>query len=326
MAPSLPCFKDVLIAAGRIEGLARRTPVLTSRHFNERTGASLYFKCENFQRVGAFKFRGALNAIRALSPEQGQRGIVTHSSGNHGQAVALAARESGYRAVVVMPDNSARVKVEAVRGYGAEIVFCPPNTPARLATVAELIQRHGHVEIPPYEHPDVIAGQGTAALELLQDHPDLDLDLVLAPVGGGGLIAGTAIVARHLNPGGRVIATEPANADDAARSFRSGRLEPAATTQTIADGLRTSLGALNFALIQRHVDDVVTVSERAIVETTLAVWQRMKIVIEPSCAVPLAALLEGRIDARGQRVGIIITGGNVDFPAFIQASQALLEA
>lgn len=322
-SPNLPDFHDVLAAAERIAGFAHRTPVLTSAYFNERTGAELFFKCENFQKVGAFKFRGACNAVRALRPDELQRGIVTHSSGNHGQAVALAARLNGARAVVVMPDNSARVKVDAVRGYGAEVILCPPNTPARMAAVQELIERHGYREIPPYDHPDVIAGQGTAALELLTDQPDLDL--ILVPVGGGGLLAGTAIAARHLRPGIGVMAAEPANADDAARSFRSGRIEPAALTRTIADGLRTTLGRLNFAVIQRDVDDIVTVSEKSIIDTTLAVWQRMKIIIEPSCSLPLAALLDGRVEAKGKRIGIILTGGNVDFPAFVRASQEIAD-
>ena len=323
MSQTLPDFNDVLAAADRIEGLAHRTPVLTSAYFNERTGAELFFKCENFQKVGAFKFRGACNAVRALNSEELRRGIVTHSSGNHGQAVALAARLSGTRAVVVMPENSAQVKVDAVRDYGAEVAFCAPNTPARMAAVQALIEQGGYCEIPPYDHPDVIAGQGTAALELLSDYPDLDL--VLTPVGGGGLIAGTAIAARHLNPAIQVIAAEPANADDAARSFRSGRLEPAASTQTIADGLRTTLGVLNFAVIQSNVDDIVTVSEKSIVATTLAVWQRMKIIIEPSCSLPLAALLDGRTETKGKRIGIILTGGNVDVPAFLSASRAIVD-
>ncbi len=311
----LPGLADIEQAAERIAGLAHRTPVLTSTHFNERTGAELYFKCENFQKVGAFKFRGACNAIRALTPEQARRGIVTHSSGNHGQAVALAAAMNGLKAVVVMPKDSARVKLEAVRGYGAEVVLCEPGIATRDAAVRKLIEQHGYHEIPPYDHPDIIAGQGTAALELLEEVPDLDV--IMAPVGGGGLLAGTAIAARHLKPAIRVIAAEPANADDAARSFRSGQIEPAASTQTIADGLRTTLGVLNFAVIQRHVDDIVTVSEQAIIDTTREVWSRMKIIIEPSCAVPLAALLEGRFDAYSKKVGIILTGGNVDIDRFV---------
>ncbi|TVQ27544.1 MAG: pyridoxal-phosphate dependent enzyme [Wenzhouxiangella sp.] len=316
---ALPDFRDIEVAARRLDGQAHRTPVLTSSYFNGVTGAELYFKCENFQKVGAFKFRGACNAIGALSAEVARRGIVTHSSGNHGQAVALAAAMNGLKAVVVMPKDSARVKLDAVRGYGGEVVLCEPGTANREATVRELIDRYGYHEIPPYDHPDIIAGQGTAALELLQDVPDLDV--IMAPVGGGGLISGTAIAAKHHNPDIRVIAAEPANADDAARSFRSGRIEPAAKTHTIADGLRATLGTLTFAVIQRHVDEIVTVSEQAIIDTTRAVWARMKIIIEPSCAVPLAALIEGRYDARGQKVGIILTGGNVDIDQFVAASR-----
>ncbi len=306
----IPDFADIERAARRLDGLAHRTPVLTSGYFDRLTGGQLFFKCENFQKVGAFKFRGACNAIGALEPEQGRRGILTHSSGNHGQAVALAARLNAYPATVVMPENAARIKIEAVREYGAEIVFCEPTTPAREAAVQRLLDQRGGVFIPPYDHADVIAGQGTAALELMQEIPDLDI--VLAPVGGGGLISGTAIAVKHLRPGCRVIAAEPANADDAARSFRSGKIEPVATTHTIADGLRTSLGELTFAVIRRHVDDVVTVSEAGIVDAMRQVWERMKIIIEPSCAVPLAAILEGAVDVTDQRVGIIITGGNVD--------------
>ncbi len=315
----LPDLAAIHAAAKRIAGLAHRTPVLTSSHFNHRTGAELHFKSENFQKVGAFKFRGACNAIRALTPDQARRGIVTHSSGNHGQAVALAAAMNGLKAVVVMPKDSARVKLEAVRGYGAEVVLCDPGIATRDAAVRKLIEQHGYHEIPPYDHPDIIAGQGTAALELLEDVPDLDV--IMAPVGGGGLLAGTAIAARHLKPAIRVVGAEPANADDAARSFRSGKIEPAASTQTIADGLRTTLGVLNFAVIQRHVDDIVTVSEQVIINTTREVWSRMKIIIEPSCAVPLAALLEGKFDARGKKVGIILTGGNVDIDQFVAASR-----
>jgi len=308
--PAIPDFTAIEQAARRLEGLAHRTPVLTSVYFNHKLGAELYFKCENFQKVGAFKFRGAANAIGVLSAEEGRRGVVTHSSGNHGQAVALGARLHGYPATVVMPDNAARVKVEAVRDYGAEVVFCEPTTPARAATVERLLAERGGVFIPPYDHPHVIAGQGTAALELMQDVADLDM--VIAPVGGGGLISGTAIAVKHLQSACRVIAAEPANADDAARSFRSGRIEPVASTVTIADGLRTSLGELTFAVIRRHVDDVVTVSEDGIISAMRQVWERMKIIIEPSCAVPLAALLEGAVEVGNQRVGIIITGGNVD--------------
>lgn len=306
----IPAFTDIEGAASRLDGYAHRTPVLTSSYFDRITGASLYFKCENFQRIGAFKFRGAFNAISALPGAQGERGIVTHSSGNHGQAVALAARLNGYRASVVMPKDATRIKIEAVREYGAEVIYCEPGNASRAATVAELVERHGLVEIPPYNHPDIIAGQGTAALELLEEVSDLDM--IMAPVGGGGLISGTAIAAKHLRPGIRVVGAEPANADDAARSFRSGRLEPEAPDRTVADGLRATLGDLTFAVIGRHVDDIVTVSEKAIIDAMRTTWERMKIVIEPSSAVPLAALAEGALDVRGTRMGIIVTGGNVD--------------
>jgi threonine dehydratase len=306
----LPDFSDIAAAAKRLSGLAHRTPVMRSAYFDEQTGAKLFFKCENFQKVGAFKFRGACNAVSVLHPEEGRCGVVTHSSGNHGQAVALAASIKAYPAVVVMPDNAARVKVEAVRGYGAEVIFCEPNTPAREAAVDRILSERGGVFVPPYNHPDVIAGQGTAAKELLEDCPDLDV--VIAPVGGGGLISGTAIAARHLAPSCRVVAAEPDNADDAARSFRSGQIEPASALTTIADGLRTTLGPLTFAVIQRDVDEVVTVSETAIVSALRQVWERMKIIIEPSCAVPLAAILDGKVDVQGARVGVILTGGNVD--------------
>ncbi len=306
----LPGYEDVERAARRIRGQAHDTPIMTSRYFNERLDAQVFFKCENFQRVGAFKFRGACNAISALPAEMAERGIITHSSGNHGQAVALAARLAGYRAVVVMPQDSARIKVEAVRDYRAEVVFCSPGTEPRQRKVDELMARHGYVFIHPYDHPDIIAGQGTAARELLKALPDLEV--IMAPVGGGGLISGTAIAARHLAPGIRVVAAEPLNADDAARSWASGRIEPAARAHTIADGLRTTLGQLNFQLIRKHVDEIVTVSEDAIIDAMRKVWERMKIIIEPSCAVPVAALLEGKVEAAGKRIGIILTGGNVD--------------
>ena len=305
-----PDYSDIEAAARRLDGLAHRTPVLRSTYFDAQSGALLYFKCENFQRVGAFKFRGAANAVGVLGPDKGRLGIVTHSSGNHGQAVALAAKLHGYPAVVVMPENASRIKVEAVKGYGAEVVFCEASTPARAAAVEHILKARGGVFVPPYDHPHVIAGQGTAAKELLEDNPDLDV--IVAPVGGGGLISGTAIAARHLAPQCRVIAAEPENADDAARSFRSGRIEPASPATTIADGLRTTLGELTFSIIRRDVADVVTVSEQAIIRALRLVWERMKIIIEPSCAVPLAAILDSRLDVQGQRVGIILTGGNVD--------------
>ncbi len=306
----IPDYSDIEAAARRIAPFAHRTPVMNSAWFNHLTGAEVFFKCENFQRVGAFKFRGACNAIAALTSEQGRRGIVTHSSGNHGQAVALAARLHSYPATIVMPDNSARVKIAAVREYGAQVSLCRPGMASREAAVEEICRNSGALFIPPYDDPLVVAGQGTAARELLEAHPDLDF--ILVPVGGGGLLGGTAIAARHLAPKIRVIATEPKHADDAWRSFRSGRIEPAASTETVADGLRATLGRLNFAIMQQLVDEVITVEEPAIVSAMRAVWERMKIIIEPSCAVPVAALTEGLIEVAGRRIGVILTGGNVD--------------
>lgn len=306
----LPDFAAVVAARQRLAGHAHLTPVLTSGYFDELTGSALFFKCENFQRVGAFKFRGAFNAIGLLSRPAGRRGIVTHSSGNHGQAVALAARMHGYPVTVVMPEDSARVKLEAVRGYGARVVRCEPGDAARAAAVAELVADHGLIEIPPYDHPDIIAGQGTAAAELIDEVPDLDA--VVVPVGGGGLIAGTAIAAKHLLPGVRVIGAEPETVDDAARSFRSGRRASAGPGPTVADGLRATLGELNLAVIRERVDDIVTVSEADIIEAMRRVWERMKIVVEPSAAVAPAALTGGRVDLKGRRVGIVVSGGNVD--------------
>lgn len=310
MHHTLPDYSDIEAAHKRIQPYAHKTPVLTSSFFNEKTGASLFFKCENFQKIGAFKFRGAFNAISKLSEKDGKKGIVTHSSGNHAQAVALASRINGYSATIIMPENAPKVKVKAVRDYGAEIVFCENTTEAREAAAQKVINETGATFIHPYNHPDVIAGQGTAAKELLQDHPDLDI--IMAPVGGGGLISGTAIWAKHHNPNIKVIGAEPKLADDAYRSFKSGKIEPVLRTDTVADGLRTSLGELTFQAIQTHVDDILIVSEEMIVQTMRDIWERMKIIIEPSCAVPLAAILENDVAIEGRKIGIILTGGNVD--------------
>lgn len=307
---TIPQYADIESAARRIIPFIHRTPVLTSSYFNSMTKASLYFKCENFQKVGAFKFRGACNAVVNLTKEQGEKGIVTHSSGNHAQAVALAARMKGYKATIVMPENAPRVKVNAVRGYGAEIVFCEPTIEARTETAQQILSETGATFIHPYNHPDVIAGQGTCAREFLEEVPDLDA--ILAPVGGGGLISGTAITAKHLKPGIKVYGAEPERADDACRSFHSGKIEPVLRTDTVADGLRTSLGELSFEVIRTHVDNIFTVSEESIIRDMRAVWERMKIIIEPSCSVPLAAVRDQKIDLAGKKVGIILTGGNVD--------------
>jgi threonine dehydratase len=305
----------VAIRAGheRIRSHIHRTPVLTSERLDEASSASLFFKCENFQKIGAFKARGATNAVFSLNESAARRGVATHSSGNHGAAVARAAKLRGIPAHIVMPSNSAKVKIRAVESYGAQIVFCEPTEEAREVACAEMIKKTGATLIHSFENEYVIAGQGTAALELLEDVPDLDL--VICPVGGGGLLCGTAVAAKSMRPKIKVIAVEPANVDDAAQSFRAGRRLVTKKKFTIADGLRTNVGEPNFAIIQRYVDDIVTVSEEAIVSAMRTIWETMKIVIEPSAAVPYAAILERAIDVNGKRVGIILTGGNIDLDA-----------
>ena len=305
-----PTLADMQAAAARIKPYAHRTPVLTCTSLNRLVGAELFCKCENFQKVGAFKFRGACNAVFSLSEQAAQHGVATHSSGNHAAAVALAAQLRGIKAHIVMPDNASAVKKTAVAGYGGTMVYCAPTLAAREATLERVVRATGASFIHPYNDARVIAGQGTAALELLTDVPDLDV--LLAPVGGGGLLSGTAIATRALAPATQVIAAEPEAADDAYRSLQEGRIIPALDPRTIADGLRTSLGELTFAIIQRHVQQIVTVSEAAIISAMRHVWERMKIVIEPSAAVPIAALLERKIDLTGKRIGVILSGGNVD--------------
>jgi threonine dehydratase len=300
-------------AHDRIRPSIHRTPVLTSERFNSASGASLFFKCENFQKVGAFKARGATNAVFALDDETARRGVATHSSGNHAAALSRAARLRGIAAHIVMPSNSSKVKVRAVEGYGGRIVFCEPNQQAREQTCARVIAETGATMIHPFENENVMAGQGTLAIELLEDVPDLDL--ILCPVGGGGVLSGVAVAAKSLRPKIKIIATEPAGADDAAQSFHEHRLVRQETKNTIADGLRTDLGAPNFALIERFVDDVVTVSDDAIVQAMRAIWETMKLVVEPSAAVGYAAILEKKVDSRAKRVGIVLTGGNVDLDA-----------
>jgi threonine dehydratase len=300
-------------AHDRIRPYIHRTPVLTSARLDAASGASLFFKCENFQKVGAFKARGATNAVFALDEETARRGVATHSSGNHAAALSRAAKLRGIAAHIVMPSNSPKVKVRAVEGYGGRIVFCEPNQRAREETCARVIAETGATLIHPFENDDVMAGQGTIAVELLEDVPELDF--VLCPVGGGGVLSGVAAAAKALRPAIKVIAIEPAGADDAAQSFHQHRLVYQEKKETIADGLRTNLGAPNFALVQRYVDDVVTVSEAGIVAAMRAIWETMKIVVEPSGAVPYAAIIEGKIDCRARRVALILTGGNVDLDA-----------
>ena len=307
---AVPTFDDVQEAAARLEGLVHRTPVLTCSSLDDRVGAQVFCKCENFQKAGAFKFRGASNAVLSLSDAEARRGVATHSSGNHGAALALAARLRGVPARIVMPANAPESKKAAVAGYGGTIVYCEPTQEAREATLEAVVRATGAAFVHPYDNSRVIAGQGTATLELCAEVPKLDV--ILAPVGGGGLISGTALSAAALTPDTQVIGTEPVAADDACRSLAVGRILPANYPDTVADGLRTSLGVLTFAIIQRHLAQIVTVSEDAIVAAMRYVWERMKIVIEPSSAVPIAALLDNRLEVSGKRVGVILTGGNVD--------------
>jgi threonine dehydratase len=306
----LPTFEDIQQAAMRIKPYAHRTPVMTCTSLDEMADARLFFKCENLQKVGAFKFRGACNTVFSLSDAEAQRGVATHSSGNHGAAVALAARLRGIPAHIVMPSNAPSVKRNAVAGSGGTIIWCEPTQEARETTLTKVVAETGATFIPPYNDARVIAGQGTAALEFLEDAPDLDI--ILAPVGGGGLISGTALTIATLSPSTRVIAAEPKGADDAYRSLQAGEIIPSVNPQTIADGLRTSLGDVTFAIIRQHVEQIVTVSEEAITRAMHLVWQRMKIIIEPSAAGPVATALDKQIDSVGQRIGIILSGGNVD--------------
>lgn len=317
---NIPTIDDVRQAARRIEPHAHRTPVLRSSFFDRTLGAELHFKCENLQRVGAFKFRGACNAVMSLSDEEAQRGVITHSSGNHAQALALAASLRGIQARVVMPESALPVKLAAVKGYGAQVILCEPTLEAREITAERIIQQTKSVLIHPYDDPRIIAGQGTAALELL-DQVGQELDLVLAPVGGGGLMSGTLITFSALSPTTGVIGVEPEGADDAKRSLEAGRIIPSINPDTIADGLLTSLGERNFAVIKKHIRTIVTVSDEAIVRAMRMVWERMKTIIEPSAAVPLAALLEKRVDIHGQRVGVILSGGNANLDALPWSDQ-----
>jgi threonine dehydratase len=307
---TIPAFEQIQQAVERIRPYVHQTPVLTCESLNRLVQAKLYFKCENFQKVGAFKFRGATNTVFSLSPEALQRGVATHSSGNHAAALALAARMRAAKAYIVMPRTAPTVKINAVAGYGAEIIFCEPTLQAREATVRQVIEQTGAEFVHPYNDPRVIAGQGTAALELLAAQPHLDF--ILTPVGGGGLLSGTALAAKKMAPQIKIIGVEPAGADDAFRSLQAGKILPSIQPQTIADGLLTSLGTVTFGLIQKFVDEIVTVSEEGIIQAMRHIWERMKIVIEPSSAVPFGALLEQKIDVAGKSVGIILSGGNVD--------------
>ncbi len=305
-----PTLNNIREAVKRIKPYAHRTPVLTSESLDQQAGTQVFLKCENFQKVGAFKFRGACNAVFSLSDKEATYGVSTHSSGNHAQALALAARLRGIPAYIIMPNNAPAVKKAAVAGYGGKITFCEPTLEAREATLAKVVEETGSEVIHPYNDERVIAGHGTATLELLEAIPDLDV--IIAPVGGGGLLSGTAIAAMELKPGIRVIGAEPEMADDAYRSKQAGEIIPSVNPKTIADGLLTSLGILTFPIIRDRVERIVTVSETGIIESMKFVWERAKIVIEPSAAVAVAVLWERKIDLGGLRVGVILSGGNVD--------------
>ena len=301
---------DIQQAADRIKPYVHRTPVLTNESLNQQAGAQVYLKCENMQKVGAFKFRGACNAVFSLSDEEAKCGVCTHSSGNHAQALALAARLRGIPAYIVMPNNAPQVKKDAVASYGGQITFCEPTLEARESTLDTIRLDTGAIVVHPYNDERVIAGQGTAALELLEDVPDLDV--IITPVGGGGLLSGTAIAATKSKEGIRVIAGEPEMADDAYRSMQAGKILPSVNPKTIADGLLTSLGTLTFPIIRECVEQIIPVSENGIVDSMKFVWERAKIVIEPSAAVAVAVLWEKKIDLSSLKIGVILSGGNVD--------------
>jgi len=307
----LPTISDIQSAHSRIRPFIHYTPVLTSRQLNKIFDCELYFKCENLQRVGAFKFRGATNAVLQLSDAEKKRGVVTHSSGNHAAALALAASMNGVKAHIVMPETAPVVKKNAVAGYGAEITFCKPTLQAREETTMSIMNNTGATLVHPYDNFNVICGQGTASLELLSDKPDLDF--VIAPIGGGGLMSGTSTCVKGLGSKAQVIGAEPLNANDAWKSFTSGQLTPSVNPITVADGLLTSLSELTFSIIRKNVDQILTASEESIIECMLLVWERMKIIIEPSSATVLAVISENREMFRGSKTGLIISGGNVDF-------------
>jgi threonine dehydratase len=306
----IPTFDDIVKAHSQIKNTINHTPVLTSTNINELLNTNIFFKCENFQKVGAFKFRGATNAVLNMNNKELKNGVATHSSGNHAAALALAAKIRNTKAYIVMPNNAPEVKKSAVKSYGAEIIFCEPTLEARESTLNEVVKKTGATFIHPYDNYNVICGQGTAAKELLEEIPDLDT--IIAPVGGGGLLSGTSISGKSINPNIKIIAAEPKGADDAFRSFRRKELVPSINPITIADGLLTSLSDMTFEIILKNVDDIITVKEESIIQAMHLVWERMKIIIEPSSAVPLASILENKQLFEYKKIGIIISGGNVD--------------
>lgn len=309
-------FDKVEAAYSRIKDIVNKTPVMTSSTLDEQLNSSCYFKCENFQKIGAFKFRGALNALSMLTPAEKKKGVITHSSGNHAQALALAAKFVGVKAVIVMPENAPKVKVAATKGYGAEIVVCGSKPGDREEAVIPLMKTHGYTLIHPSDDLRIIQGAGTAAYELIDEVGALDY--IFAPVGGGGLVSGTAIATKGLLPNAKVIAVEPENANDAYKSFKSGKIHLSLNPQTIADGLRTQLGPNTFKIIREKVDDIILVSEQEIVSAMQFLWERMKLVVEPSGAVSLAGVLSKQIDIENKTIGIVISGGNIDLTHFFE--------
>ena len=305
-----PTFDDIKNSFNKIKKYSHNTPVLTSTNINNLLGANIYFKCENFQKVGAFKFRGAINSILSLSKEEIQKGVATHSSGNHAAAIALSAKIVNTKAYIVMPENAPKVKKQAVKSYGAIITYCEPTLEARETTLNKIIKETNATFIHPYNNFNVISGQGTAAYELINEIPDIDI--IMAPVGGGGLLSGTAIAAKGINKNIKIFGAEPKNADDAYQSFIHKKLIPSNNPNTIADGLLTSLGNLTFKIICENVDNIFTVNEKTIVKAMKLIWERMKIIIEPSSAVPIAALIENPKFFKNKKIGIILSGGNVD--------------
>lgn len=310
MSGKIPQFSDIQEAHKRIKPHIHKTPVLSSISINEILNVNLKFKCENFQKVGAFKFRGATNAVRLLKKQEAEKGVTTHSSGNHAAALSLAAKQLGIPAYIVMPKNAPEIKKKAVEGYGAKITFCEPTLQAREETLSEVQKDTGATFIHPYNNFNVICGQGTSAKELLEEIPDLDV--IIAPIGGGGLMSGTVLSAKSINPEIKVFGAEPLNADDAFRSFKQGVLIPAGPPNTIADGLLTSLSPLTFQIIRENLDGILTTKEETIIEAMRMIWERMKIIVEPSAAVPLAVVIENRYLLKGKKVGLIVSGGNVD--------------
>jgi len=305
-----PTLNDILRAHELIKDSIHKTPVLHSLNINDQLGCELFFKCENFQKVGAFKFRGASNAVSNLTSEELKNGVATHSSGNHAAALALAAKNKNAKAYIVMPENAPVVKKNAVKSYGAEIIFCKPTLEARESTLEKVVSKTKATFIHPYNNFQVICGQGTATVEFLEKISALDI--LIAPVGGGGLLSGSAIAAKAIKPDIKVFAAEPKGADDAFRSFKSKQLIPSVNPKTIADGLLTSLSELTFNIILNYVDNILTVNEESIIKAMFLVWERMKIIIEPSSAVPLAAVIENKDSFQNKKVGIIISGGNID--------------